>query len=347
MNSNTINTNSSNFNNTTSWITLYDKKHRPRLNEISSFLPNDIMTLFYEFSNYLSREYSLQCPPAIYKASQGWTFRFGKSNLYMIENVIIQDGYFIIDHIPVNNEDSLRNAIEYADTLYQNGFKEHLEEHCAKKSALQGERTKKRLEREKLELEQMSEKINKNKFNKFSWSPKVSRQSLKRLYENDANMIYDEDLLDDIGFTLYARCMQGHEERILMESGKLRCHNCGEIIMGQNGLMECKCGNQYLFRDYMRSFRTNNMPSGSAKHIFQDYIKNWQKATTYAHKMRIVDNLIHEFHINLVTGVKGRFVGINLIEGTKKQIEELILSLAFGEDNKETKQNFIRNLKRL
>jgi hypothetical protein len=337
----------SNLHISTTWMDQYDKKHRPRLNEISAFLPSDVMSLFYEFANTLLREYDLQCAPAIYKASQGWTFRFGKSNLYMIENVTIQENLFLIDHIPVNDQDSLGKVMEYTATLYQNGFKERLKEHCATKSAAQGERTKKRLEREKLEKAQLSDKINKDKFNKFSWSPKVSRQKLKKLYENDANMLYDEDLLDEIGYTLYARCMQGYEERILMESGKLRCHNCSEIIMGQNGLMECKCGNQYLFRDYMRSFRTNNMPSGSAQHIFNEFINNWQKVTTYADKMRIVDNLVHEFHINLVTGVKGRFVGINLIEGTKKQIEELILSLAFGESNKNTKQDFIKNLKRL
>lgn len=66
---------------------------------------------------------------------------------------------------------------------------------------------------------------------------------------------------------------------------------------------------------------------------------------TYSEKMRIIDQLVHEFHINLVTGVKGRFVGINLIEGTKKQIEELILSLAYSEENKASKYNFMHNLK--
>jgi hypothetical protein len=48
--------------------------------------------------------------------------------------------------------------------------------------------------------------------------------------------------------------------------------------------------------------------------------------------MRLIDELIHEFHINLVSGIKGRFVGINLIEGSKKQIVDLILTLAYGDD---------------
>ena len=57
--------------------------------------------------------------------------------------------------------------------------------------------------------------------------------------------------------------------------------------------------------------------------------------------MRLVDGLIHEFHINLNSGVKGRFVGVNLIEGTKRQIGELILNLAYGD----SAQKFAENLR--
>ena len=53
------------------------------------------------------------------------------------------------------------------------------------------------------------------------------------------------------------------------------------------------------------------------------------------------------YTVNLSTGVKGRFVGIYLIEGTKKQIEELILSLAYNEENKKIKDEFYRNLQKL
>jgi hypothetical protein len=81
----------------------------------------------------------------------------------------------------------------------------------------------------------MSDIINKDRFNKFNWSPKLSRQKLIKLYKSDANGFQDED----------------------------------------------------------------------------------------------IDRLIHEFHINLNSGVKGRFVAINLIQGTKKQIGDLIISLAY------------------
>ena len=85
------------------------------------------------------------------------------------------------------------------------------------------------------------------------------------------------------------------------------------------------------------------MPSGAATAIFNAFIDDWPRAKGYAAKMVLIDNLLHEFHINLNSGVKGRFVGINLIEGTKKQIEELILDLAYDGTNNTGK--FAANLK--
>ena len=72
------------------------------------------------------------------------------------------------------------------------------------------------------------------------------------------------------------------------------------------------------------------MPTGGAAHIFNEFIDKWQRAATDSDKMRLIDWLIHEFHINLLSGTKGRFVGINLIQGTKSQIKDLIMNLAYG-----------------
>jgi hypothetical protein len=324
---------------------MHRKEKRPGINELRTYLSANSMDLFEEFAYHLKREYDLSCAPAVYTMNYGWVFRFGRSNLYLIDKIKIIGDSFCIDDICVEDRDSLTAALKLADTLYAEGFGERLKIHSAQKSAAQYERTKSRLEREKKEIESMSSKINKNNFNKYRWSPKISRQKLKTLYENDAKMLQDEELIDDIGFALYARCLQGRDERVLIETGKVRCHNCGKILNYSKGLMECDCGYQYLFRDYMRSFRKNNMPSGSAQHIFNNFIEKWQCAQNYSVKMQIIDELVHEFHINLVTGVKGRFVGINLIEGTKKQIEELIVSLAYSNTYKDSKDNFMHNLK--
>ena len=40
----------------------------------------------------------------------------------------------------------------------------------------------------------------------IEWSPRVSQHKIRLLYENDANEIIDEDLIDDIAFSFLVRC---------------------------------------------------------------------------------------------------------------------------------------------
>lgn len=326
------------------WKERYDKKKRPEINELKEYFNDEVFGLFSQFCNHMVRNYGLGCAPAVYSATNGWTFRFGKNGVYLISGVRIADGYFHIEDITVKDEESLKLAMDYTHKLYSDGFAVKYDKIVKEKKAKQIEGTKRRLEREKQEVQAMEAQITPDKFNKYRWSPKVSRKDLTHLYNADAKMIFDEALADEIGFTLYARCVQGRDVTLAINSGRLKCHNCGNILLYQDGLMTCTCGHQYLFREYMRSFRKENMPSGAATHIFNAFIKDWEKARGYHVKMHLIDDLIHEFHINLVSGVKGRFIGINLIEGTKKQISDLILTLAYGDDKEKIIETFKRNL---
>jgi hypothetical protein len=38
------------------------------------------------------------------------------------------------------------------------------------------------------------------------WSPRVPQWKIQRLYESDAQGLLDEELLDDVGITLWLRC---------------------------------------------------------------------------------------------------------------------------------------------
>jgi hypothetical protein len=313
------------------WKTTYRniKEKRPGINEIKLFLPDDIAILFEEFSNYLNHKYCINCKPPVYTEKDGWVYSYGRSSVIMLNRVLIEDNAFVIEDIRVHNKSDLQRAIKMIDRLYTEDFAKRFIYETSIKNEKQKQNTKNRLLRERAEIEAMSDIINKDRFNKFSWSPKLSRQKLAKLYKSDANGFQDEEMIDDVGYTLYARCLQGRDERLLIESKKIKCHNCKNILPASSALIQCQCGNQYLFREYMRSFRKEKMPSGSATKIFNDFIKNWSKAKGYIEKMLLIDRLIHEFHINLNSGVKGRFVAINLIQGTKKQIGDLIISLAY------------------
>jgi len=314
------------------WKMLYGKelKNRPGINEIMSFLPGDVSILFQEFSRYLFQEYDIACSPPIFTKTDGWVYSFGRYNVYLLNHISIEDDAFSVQGIPINNKESLQRAIKVVDSLY-NDYQVRLKSIIAVKKEKQKQNSKRRLEHERSEREALAGMIDKERFNQYRWSPKISRQKLKNLYKSDTQGFADEELVDDVGYTLYTRCLQGRDETLLIRNGKIKCHHCGKTLefIGMDALVSCSCGYQYLLRDYMRSFRKNNMPSGAATAIFNAFIEDWPRAKGYSEKMRLVDRLIHEFHINLNSGVQGRFVGINLIEGSKKQIGDLINDLAY------------------
>lgn len=317
------------------------KGNRPGIKEIIGFLPLHVAALFQEFSKQLVRKYDVGCKPPVFSETDGWVYSFGRYNVNLLNHIIITDNAFIVHNISVCDEKSLKEAIEKANFLYAE-YKQRFEIIVAAKKEKQKQNNQRRIDREQKELEILSKSIDKMRFNKFKWSTKLSRKKLQKLYDNDVKGLCDDELIDDVGITLYARCAQGRDEQLLMESGRLKCHNCQTILRASRTLMQCQCGSQYFFRDYMRSFRKENMPSGAATSIFNAFIDNWEKAKGYAEKMRLIDGLVHEFHINLNSGVKGRFVGINLLDGTKKQIQEFILGLAYSD----SAENFLIHLQK-
>ncbi len=54
----------------------------------------------------------------------------------------------------------------------------------------------------------------------------------------------------------------------------------------------------------------------------------WNLARIYNEKMILIDTLLHEFHLSLVSGGLHRSVAVNFIDGTQKKIEYIINGLA-------------------
>ncbi len=144
----------------------------------------------------------------------------------------------------------------------------------------------------------------------------------------DAKGIQDELLVNEIGLTLYLRCKYGKEDVERMDKFIIRCHNCEKDIGGQGDFRQCRCGYQYSYREYRRSFRRNNMPTGSVAKIFDTFIVEWEKAKEYSEKMILIDRLLHEFHLSLISGARHRPVAMNFIDGTRANVDKIIDELA-------------------
>ena len=70
------------------------------------------------------------------------------------------------------------------------------------------------------------------------------------------------------------------------------------------------------------------MPTGAAARIFTTFIQKWDAARKYNEKIVLIDTLLHEFHLSLISGATHRPVAMNFIDGTRSSVEQIINNLA-------------------
>lgn len=325
------------------WKDRYPKNIKPAYDELLAFLNPDIRELFLLFDSEMRRQFQVHNKYHRYIKTTGWIYGYGRSYNCELLSVTVQKMCFSTLGVSVKDENSLHQALKEVKKEYDHGFEERYASIRAKKLAGQAERTKKRIAHEKQQMERIMGNIDPEKFNKFKWGEKVSRNDLFRLYQGEASGLIDEDLLDEVGYTFYTRCKQGKETREHMVKGQIICHHCGTVITAgrtsptgavllnddNDALINCGCGYSYTYREYRRSCNSVNMPGGRATPIFEHFLLKWPTCRSATEKMMLIDWLVHECHVTLMSGMAGRSVCVNLIEGSLKQISDLIIKLAY------------------
>lgn len=312
------------------WKDKYNRNTRPSYNELLEFLPDDVRPLFITFNKAMEDSYRVYNKYQRYEKTSGWVYGYCRNYRCELLSVAIGSGYFRVLGVKVSDELSLNDALEKAKKAYDQGYEEKYTQVTEVRRANQVTRTKARLEREKKERTELTENIAPEMLNKFNWCKKVSRSKLIRLYNSDARGLPDEDLIDDIGYTFYTRCKEARDIRECLEKGKLICHHCGAVLSpgSYTSPVKCDCGHWYTYREYRRSFNSNNLPAGRATPIFNAFADKWILCKDAKEKMILIDQLIHECHVSVMSGLAGRSVCVNLIEGTLTQLKDMLEMLA-------------------
>ncbi len=158
------------------------------------------------------------------------------------------------------------------------------------------------------------------------WSPRVSKDKLARLYKSTCQGIWDEQLIDDVGITLYLRCRDIVNIHRAQTERKVTCPDCLDtgtvtyVTREKNALspMKCTvCGWTMIWPDYHRTFQRRQLNPGGAVKYFADFIRNYEKARAPKDKMLAIDLVIHEFHYSIreLPEQPARAAGVNLIDG--------------------------------
>jgi hypothetical protein len=181
------------------------------------------------------------------------------------------------------------------------------------------------------------------------WSPRVPKWKIWRLYELDAQGILDEELLDDVGFTLLLRC----RDIITIDEarrGRVKCPHCANLRkrtiierVSQKGdvrdeVITCpECAWQITWGEYALSFKRKQLNSGGALTAFKRYTGEFKAAQRPQQKMLAIDRLIHEFHYSLRAqpDLPCRPVGVNLIQGKLGDVVQFLDQLTYGQGTTE------------
>ena len=171
-----------------------------------------------------------------------------------------------------------------------------------------------------------------------SWAPRVPQHKIRQLYLNDANGIYDDELIDDVGYALLARC----ESFLLANNaaqGRVSCPMCSTTILHTkkpDELLYCKqCGWEMVWKEYFATFQHKQLYGAEpVLELFSDFVKRFPSARTLQEKVLRIDTLIHGYHWSQKYG-STRPVAINLIGGKLPQVISFLDTLTYGAANTE------------
>jgi hypothetical protein len=167
-----------------------------------------------------------------------------------------------------------------------------------------------------------------------TWSPRVTQREIRRLYETDAKGIHDEELINEVGYGLLARCLSSIAAAEATR-GKARCPQCSRVVAHagrREELLRCECGWELTWRDYFKTIQHKQLLGAEpVLDQFRSYVEAFSADRTPPEKMILIDQLIHGFHWYYKTNLPTRPVAVNLIEGRLSEVVAFLDNLSCGD----------------
>ncbi len=181
----------------------------------------------------------------------------------------------------------------------------------------------------------------------IEWAVKVPQQMIRRIYENDARGIVDDELIDKVGFALYDRC----QSLVMIHDGLVQCPRCHQRFATgwvwpryiDTEIVRCShCGEwETSGKQYRASFQRGQLQAINAVPIFRTFVERYANTTVPRERVVLIDRLIHECHYAIARmpdGSLGRnplphaTTANNLIEGGHDEVVAFLDALTYGEE---------------
>lgn len=179
------------------------------------------------------------------------------------------------------------------------------------------------------------------------WAPKVSLSRIRLLYLREAQGICSDELIDEVGLSLYFRCESILEFTEAVQTGRVKCKRCethGMVTIFQREtlnpaqILKCPvCSWQVRWRVYLKEAeKVGNLHAGHAQAAFERYVQTYPPCQNVREKIVAIDQLIHEFHWLILDEGKSpkaiKPAGVNLLQGSSTQVLTLLNELTYGKD---------------
>ena len=165
-----------------------------------------------------------------------------------------------------------------------------------------------------------------------SWAPRVQQRKIRQLYEDDAKGIRDEELIEDVGYSLLFRCESFIAANGAAREGRAPCARCGQIVehsRGKDEVLECCCGWRLPGKRYFKTIQHKQLSGGEdVMGPFREYVDAFKKTKDPRQRMILIDQLIHGFHGYIKEMRVRRPVGVNLIGGSMNQVVRFLDDLS-------------------
>ena len=134
------------------------------------------------------------------------------------------------------------------------------------------------------------------------WAAKISQVLVRRLYRSTSIGVVDDELVDEVGIALYARCSS-----ILTVTeavrGRVECPVCRTVFARSGPQLRCpECAWELSWQRYRSTYKRRQLFGGGALFAFENYHRDYPRARTARERLLLVDTLIHEYHWNLIAG---------------------------------------------
>ncbi|MFC1587545.1 hypothetical protein ACFL54_04465 [Planctomycetota bacterium] len=165
-----------------------------------------------------------------------------------------------------------------------------------------------------------------------NWAQRLKKKQIARLYATIGRGIIDEELIDDVGYSLLARC-----ESILEASeaswGRVKCPQCGCLVehscRNEEVLCCSACDWSCSWLRYKKTFQRKQLFVGGMEPFYREFVVDFRKARSARQRLIIIDTMIHRFHWEYA-GHLTRPGATNLIEGREASVIAFLDQLSYG-----------------